>query len=132
MTMYNLTFKNGKIEELSDKEAEILLQMMVLGKEKFLFKKSLYSFSSVSDIKPVKEDYPALPPAPPLSLWTKEKKLKALRSIREGFLKGVSDRNNLKPNQQIMLSNMDRLIKRAEEAPTMQSPINFKEIYGGI
>ena len=129
-----MTFKNGRIEELKDEEADILLQMMALGKEKFLFNKAIYSFSAILDIKPIHIAsglYPALPEIK-MKPWDKERKLRALKSMREGFLKGVSDANNLTASQTEMLKNMDRLVLRAENIKITQITSPFTAVYGGI
>ncbi len=133
--MYHLIFKNGEIKDINDGQGQLLLKDWVNGKEKFILDSSLRSFNSVSDIKPVLSDdgeYQKLPEIK-LAPWTKEKKIKALKSMREGFLRGVSDNKNLKPNQLEMLENMNRLVFKAERAETTQSPItSFKAIYGGV
>lgn len=133
--MYHLIFKNGEIKDINDGQGQLLLKDWINGKDKFILDSSLRAFSSVSDIKPVLSDdgeYQKLPEIK-LTPWTKEKKLNALRSMREGFLKGVSDRGSLKPNQSKMLENMDRLIFKAERAETTQKPItSFQEVYGGV
>ena len=132
--MYQLTFKNGEIKDISDEQGKILLQAFCLGKEKFIFEKTLRNFSSVLDIKPAKNEdsnYPKLP-MQVMTNWTKEKKLKVLRSMREGFLRGVADANNLTPGQSKMLENMDRLILKAENISITQITTPFTAVYGGI
>jgi len=113
--MYNLIFKNGEIADINDNQALSLLNDWTNGKEKFILNGSLRGFSSVSDIKPVREDkYEKLPEVK--TTWTKNKRLNALRSMRSGFLRGISNPNNPTTFQKQFIKNIDERIAETEKS----------------
>jgi hypothetical protein len=116
--MYQVIFKNKEIKEINDAQGISLLNDWSNGKDKFILGGALVNFSFVADIRPVKSEesnYPQLPEykATP---WTKNKRLNALRQIREGFLRGVSNAKNLSQFQQLFVENIDKRIDETIKA----------------
>lgn len=139
---YIITFNKQKYKITSDQE--IMLRGVANGTRVRIGETSINT-SSISEIVPVEDwkdeekktflpyDYAKdILKEPLMTSWTKSKKVNALKSMREGFLRGVKDANNLTPNQRVMLENMDRLILKAEKISITQITTPFTAVYGGI
>lgn len=129
--MYRIIYKNGEITEISDKQAEMLLKNWSNGAEKFMHKGKLRCFNSINDISPVvEEEYKQLP-VPKKEKWSKNKRLNGLKSLKEGFLRGVSDKNKLTDFQTAFILGIDRAITECDKSNQKEfEPItSVKEIY---
>ena len=113
--MYNIIFKSGEIEEINNESAVKILQAFSSGKEKILLNNKLRDFRGILDIKPVFNDcYQKLPEVK--TTWTRNKKLNALRSMRAGFLRGISNPNNPTNFQKQFIKNIDERIAETEKS----------------
>jgi hypothetical protein len=114
--MFNIIFKSGEIEEVDDKEANLILKAFTLGKQKIILNGKLRDFYNVLDIKPVKKDiFPKLPEAKPVVV-SKQKYLKHLNDLRNGFLKHFNGKE-IPAKSSAILRRMDRAIIKAKELP---------------
>lgn len=138
--MYAIVFKNREIKEVNDNQAIQLLKDWTDGKDKFIFKGGLISFSSVADIKPISTPAEYANPAitSPKVSYSKQKHLKHLNQIKQGFLygydvggvhfKGVLDRRTeLLSGQAVMVANMDRIIKTVEKSDEKEFFFDIKQ-----
>ena len=130
---YRILFNDQKSKDINEEEYCLFLKSV---SSRFVkIGNDIINYSNVARVEPIKNsesEYPKLP-EPVMTTWTKGKKVRALKSMREGFLRGVSDANNLTANQSSMLDNMDKLILKAESILTNQQPItSFKEVFGGV
>jgi hypothetical protein len=126
--MYHLIFKSGEIKDITDEQGETLLKAFCLGKDKFILNKELRNFSSVSDIKPVRnEEYPMLPASNSV-IVSKEKYLKHLNDLKGGFLKHFGSRK-LPEKSDAILKKIDATISQANSLP---SDYKFKEVRAGL
>jgi len=124
--MYQIVFKNGEpIREITDEQASEMLKGFSQGADKYLFKGELKSWSNISDIKPVKEQFKQLEPPKPIK-HSKDKHIKHLKDLKNGFLKGMVDKNNLKPCQKRTVENMDKAIKVIEQSSEQEFTFNHK------
>ena len=113
--MYNIIFKSGEIEEVDNEIAVKILQAFSSGKEKILLNNKLRDFRGILDIKPAQEDkYEKLPEVK--TTWTRNKKLNALKSMRAGFLRGISNSNNPTNFQKQFIKNIDERTTKTEKS----------------
>jgi hypothetical protein len=75
--------------------------------------------------KPNINSYGELPKVEPKK-YTKQRYIRCIKYVRDGFLRGVSNRNNLKPNQKPILEKMNNAINQAINSNQTEFTVDAK------
>jgi hypothetical protein len=129
---YRILFNDQKTKDINEEEYELFLRSV---SSRFVkIGNDIINYSNVARVEPVKNyenEYPRLPEQT-MKPWNKARKIHAIKSMREGFLRRVSGANNLNPEQSEMLKNMDRLILKAENIKITETTSSLGQFFGNI
>lgn len=126
---YNIICHDGKSFEISEEQNKNIIKLSTTDAKGINANGNFISFANIARIeKTGRTEYPTLPEAK--RTYKKEQHLKNLNSLKEGFLTGVSDRNNLKVNQKTFIERIDKAIQTAINSTDKEFEFVPKKIFG--
>ena len=108
---HNIICHDGKSFEISEEQKEAFYTLSGTGVKGIDVNGTFIFFNSVSRVeKSSIRQYKPLPKEIKRT-YKKEQHIKNLETLKEGYLKGVSDRNNLKKNQETFIERVDKAVQ---------------------
>jgi hypothetical protein len=112
MKKYNIICHDGKSFEISEEQKNNFIKISSTNAKGAEINGNFITFSSVARIeKTGRKEYKKFDYKP--RLYTKQRYIRNLKDLRDGFLRGVSNRNNLKSNQKPILKKINNAINQA-------------------
>lgn len=125
---HNIICHDGKSFEITEDQKNNFIKLSSTNAKGAEINGNFITFSSVARIeKTGQREYKKLDYKP--RLFTKQRYIKNLTALRNGFLRGVSDVNNLKKNQKAILDRMNIAISEAVNSNQTQFAVD-KKLFG--
>ena len=117
---YNIVCHDKKSFEISEEFEKEIQKLSSRGVKAFKVNGETIFFSNVARIeKSVAQEFKNTSALPePRESYSDSRHKRRLTSLREGFLRGVSDKNDLTPAQADILTNMEHSLDKIENNKT--------------
>ena len=122
---YNIICHDGKSFEITEEQKEKIIKISVTNSKGADVNGNFITFSNIARIeKSSSREYKKLPEV--RRTYKKEQHIKNLETLKEGYLTGVADRNNLKKNQTEFIERIDFAIKNVINSTKEKFTVNNK------